>query len=139
MTARLALALLLLATPARAAVVEQVQQSTQGWCSPAVSGTGGNVTIVCMGVDPRAMDRLNELLDKKDLELADKVRQAEEWARRYHALEDQLAELKAQPAGPGDGGDLAGQAEAALSRGELDTAGALLDKSIAQQEAQRAA
>ncbi|MGA1861039.1 hypothetical protein VH569_34070 [Azospirillum sp. 11R-A] len=48
-------------------------QTTEGWCAPATANVAGNVTITCHRVDPRAVMRLNELLDKKDLELQDKV------------------------------------------------------------------
>jgi hypothetical protein len=38
---------------------ETVTQTTGGgsWCSPAQNGNGN--TVICNGVDPRAMDRLN--------------------------------------------------------------------------------
>jgi hypothetical protein len=44
------------------------------WCSPAQNGNGN--TVICNGVDPRALDRLNELLDHKDLELTQKTAEA---------------------------------------------------------------
>ena len=83
MTPRLLLGLMLVAATARA---ETTTQITQDWCSPAVANTQGNVTIKCNGVDPKALARLNELLDKKDLELEEKIAQANEWARRYQEL-----------------------------------------------------
>jgi hypothetical protein len=58
-------ALSMFALQAQAAVMETITQTTTGWCSPAVGQTGGNVTIICQGVDPKALARLNELLDKK--------------------------------------------------------------------------
>src|SRR3954454_23522372 len=57
------------------------EQSTTGWCSPIQSGN--NNTFVCNGVDPRAMKRLNDLLDQRDLTLQQKTAEANEWARRY--------------------------------------------------------
>ena len=50
-------------------VVADVAQTTGSgsWCSPAQNGNGN--TVICNGVDPRAMNRLNELLDRKDLDL----------------------------------------------------------------------
>jgi len=56
----------LFALQGQAAMIEQTTQTTIGWCSPAV-GKADNVTIICQGVDPKALTRLNELLDKKDL------------------------------------------------------------------------
>jgi hypothetical protein len=56
-----------------------IRQTTEGARSPAVGETHAHVTttIVCPGVDPQALQRLNELLDKKDLELQDRIREAE--------------------------------------------------------------
>lgn len=70
-----------------------MQQITYGWCSPAIHNVTGNVAITCNGVDPKALARLNELLDKKDLEPEAKVRQAESWTRTYLELKDRLASL----------------------------------------------
>ena len=64
-----------------------VQQRTSGWCSPSTANIQGNVTVTCTGVDPKALERLNELLDQKDHEIQEKVRQANEWAERYFELE----------------------------------------------------
>jgi hypothetical protein len=71
--------------------VGATDQHTEGWCSPAVADTKGNVTINCQGVDPKALQRLNELLDKKDLELQAKLKEADEWARKYKDLEQRLS------------------------------------------------
>ena len=54
---------------------QQTNQVTHGWCSPAVSNTKGSVSIVCQGVDPKALARLNELLDLKDQQLVDRIRE----------------------------------------------------------------
>jgi hypothetical protein len=35
--------------------VTKIEQPTHGPGSPAVSHTGGNVTIICQGVDPKAL------------------------------------------------------------------------------------
>src|ERR1035437_2296916 len=71
-------------------VATTVTQSTQGWCSPATTNVQGHVTIICQGINPRALRRLNELLDIKDLELKRKIQEAEEWATRYQELQDRL-------------------------------------------------
>jgi tetratricopeptide (TPR) repeat protein len=106
----------------------EVAQHTEGWCSPAVADTKGNVTVICQGVDPKALQRLNELLDKKDLELQEKIRQAEDWAHRYRDLKAQLS--KDSPTNA-----LAQQALTLVEEGKLDEAGALLDRLLEQEEA----
>ena len=50
----------------------------------------GNVTVNCIGVDPRALKRLNAELDRENLQLADKIREPDEWTTKYKELEDQL-------------------------------------------------
>jgi len=108
---------------------QTVTQSTQGWCSPAVADTEGNVTINCHGVDPRALARLNELLDKKDLELAQKIEEANQWAEKYNDLNARLAAAE-------DDSDLAHRARKLIEQGEFDQAGTILDELIEKQEAQ---
>ena len=123
----------------QAAVVETITQTTTGSCSPTVGQAGGNVTITCQGLDDQALARLNEfldkkfaadnktatrlheLLDKKDLELAAKIREAEEWAQKYRELEQRLATQ-------GQDEPLAQLAKALLKEGKLDEAGVILDR-----------
>ena len=109
------------ALQAQAAVMETITQTTTGWCSPAVGLTGGNVTINCQGVDPKALVRLNELLDKKDLELQAKIRDAEEWTQKYRDLHQRLTEEGRDDA-------LAQQAKKLLEEGKLEEAGAIIDR-----------
>ena len=109
-----------------------ITQTTAGWCSPAVGQTQGNVTITCQGVDPKALARLNELLDKKDLELQEKIREAEDWTRKYQEVSQRLAEA-------GQDDELARQARTLLREGKLEEAGILLDRLIAAGEARIAA
>jgi tetratricopeptide (TPR) repeat protein len=116
------------ASVTQAATLPSIAQKTEGWCSPAVGQTQGDVTIICQGVDPKALLRLNELLDKKDLELQEKIREAEAWTRKYHELSQRLAE-------EGRDNALARQAEGLLKEGKLEEAGALLDRLIASGEA----
>ena len=104
-----------------------VDQQTTGWCSPAVADVEGNVEIHCHGVDPRAQKRLNELLDLKDLQLQDKIAEAEDWARKYR-------ELKRRLAADAPDNKLADQAKTLLKAGELEKAGAMLDRIIADDE-----
>ena len=116
--------LTLAAVAARAATFEQ---TTSGWCSPAVAAVQNKVTIVCNGVDPKALHRLNELLDKKDVELARKVAEAEKWARRYRELEQRLAD-ETNNAGRPDLAELLADAQRSLKDGDLEKAGALLNR-----------
>ena len=109
------------ALQAQAAAMETRTQTTTGWCSPAVGQTAGNVTINCQGVDPKALARLNELLDKKDLELQAKIRDAEEWAQKYRDLHQRLTEEGRDDA-------LAQQAKKLLEEGKLEEAGAIIDR-----------
>jgi tetratricopeptide (TPR) repeat protein len=102
-----------------AAQAGTIHQTTEGWCSPAVGHTGGNVIINCQGVDPKALQRLNELLDTKDLELQAKIREAEEWTRKYHELSQRLATTSLNRAP-------AQEAKALLEEGRLEEAGKIL-------------
>jgi hypothetical protein len=65
-------------------------QQTEGWCSPAVGQTGGNVTITCQGGDPKALETLNRdlgltkgLLHLTKEQLDQKTKEANEWYRKY--------------------------------------------------------
>src|SRR5215831_21140537 len=61
-------------------------QTSSGWCSPNIANVTGTVTVNCIGVDPRALKRLNAELNRKNLQLADKIREANEWTIRYKEL-----------------------------------------------------
>ena len=55
----LAVGLLAFAVGAPSIAAEVTQTIGSGsWCSPAQNGNGN--TVICNGVDPRAVDRLNE-------------------------------------------------------------------------------
>ena len=85
--------------PSLAAEIAQTTGSGS-WCSPAQNGKGN--TVVCNGVDPRALDRLNELLDRKGLDLKQKTDQANDWVRRYTDLNAQLEETQKQLTAKGE-------------------------------------
>jgi hypothetical protein len=74
-------------------VAEEVTQTTGSgsWCSPAQNGNGNEV--ICNGVDPRAMDRLNELLDRKNLDLKQKNAAADVWAPEINLIKDTVASI----------------------------------------------
>jgi hypothetical protein len=77
----LAEVMLLAAVAAQAPTV--VRQTTTGWCSPIITNVTGNVTVNCIGVDPRALKRLNAELNRTSKELSGKIDEANEWAERY--------------------------------------------------------
>jgi hypothetical protein len=103
---------------------------TTGTCSPVIVGAGGAVTISCQGVDPQALRHLNELLDAKDIQLVEKVKEASDWARKYRALEEQLRRTD-------DGGGLAAAVRTSLEAGNLEDAKATLHKLEAQLAAEK--
>ena len=119
-------------TPSLAAEVTQTTGSGS-WCSPAQNGNGN--TVICNGVDPRAMDRLNELLDRKDLDLKQKTAEANDWARRYNELNAQLEETKKQLAAKGEDATLVQTAQDLLHEGKLEEARAIFDRLIQSDEA----
>ena len=95
------------------------QQISTGWCSPNIANVTGPVTVNCIGVDPRALKRLNAQLGRQNVEIGAKIQQANEWAERYHELEKRLTET-------GDDTELSRQAAQYLKAGELEKAGAVL-------------
>src|SRR5271157_2100520 len=111
--------LVMLAGAAPAGAVE-VDQSTAGPCSPIQSGN--NNVVNCNGVPQRAMDRLNELLDRKDLDLKQKTAEANEWARKYNELNAQLEGAKKQLAAKGEDAALVQTAQDLLHQGKLEEA-----------------
>jgi tetratricopeptide (TPR) repeat protein len=115
----LLLVVLGVSTTMASSTASATDQRTEGWCSPAVAHTGGNVTITCEGVHPKALQRLNELLDQRDLQLQGKIREAEERSRRYQQLSQVLA-MEAPDGAP------ARKAKALLEEGKLAEADELL-------------
>jgi hypothetical protein len=104
-----------------------IVQKTTGWCSPVIANVVGNVTITCIGVSPMATRKLNLELSHKKLELADKIREANQWTAKYKELEERLASAA-------DDSVLSRQAEKYLHEGDFDRAGALLDQIIRSEE-----
>src|SRR5664279_5144429 len=80
----------LVAMPAAQQPAPMILQKSSGWCSPNIANVVGKVTVNCIGVDPRALKRLNAELDRKNLQLAEKIREADEWTTKYKELEAQL-------------------------------------------------
>lgn len=109
-----------------------IEQHTSGSCSPRITDVSSTVTINCAGVDPKALERLNEALRSKNLNLKDELKAAEEWASKYLELEKNLSQ-------PTHGNSK--EAKAALAAGDFDRLEQLLDseaKALAS-ETQRAA
>lgn len=111
----------LILTAATQQAPASVTQRSDGWCSPNIANVVGNVTVNCIGVDPGAMQFLNVELNKKNLQLDDKISEANRWAARYKELEARLAQSI-------DDTDLSRKAEKYLHEGKLDKAGELLDR-----------
>ncbi len=123
MSRRLAcfLAALACTTPAAGAGVDQ---STSGWCSPAINGNGNRMD--CRGVDPRAMRRLEELLDQKDRDLnqknrdlKEKIAEANEWAQKYTEANTELINVRRQLEAKGEDATLVQMAQNFLHEGNL--------------------
>src|SRR5271165_3893844 len=125
--------LLVMFAGAEPVVAAEVWQSTTGWCSPIQSGN--NNVVNCNGVDPRAMDRLNERLDRMELDLKQKITVADDWARRYNELNAELEETKKQLAAKGEDATLVQAAQDLLHEGKLDEARAIFDRLIQSDKA----
>ncbi len=123
-----ALPLVLLAAQAAQAPAV-VRQTTTGWCSPIISNVVGNVKVTCIGVDPRALVKLNAKLNKTSEELIAKIDLANDWAARYHELEARLS-------APGSHAELSRQAESYIQAGELDKAEEILDSVLKGEDAE---
>ena len=102
-------------------------QQTSGWCSPAVANVAGNVTIVCNGVSPKALERLNRELSRRTLSLQQKLEEAEEFAQKFRELEQRLKE-------EGDQSKLSLQAAELIAAGELEEADQMLEQIEGREE-----
>ena len=110
---------------------DSIDQKTEGWCSPAVNKTDGNVTINCYSVSPKIVKRLEELLDKKDTDLTNAQQEVDFWLKKYYELKNLLTTRPATD-------ELAAKAKTLLDDGDLKGAEELLKKSLAQNLAKRA-
>jgi tetratricopeptide (TPR) repeat protein len=123
-----------------------VKSATYGACSPVISNVSGSIVIrfsgtACAGMDPAAIQKLNEflaafpktqrrlqeLLDKKDVELSGALKEATEWAQRYRDLSRRLDE-------EASASTLSQQAASLLHDGQLERAAALLDELLGRGE-----
>jgi len=124
-SAILSSALLSVASPASAQGA--LYQTTTGWCSPIISNVTGNVSVKCIGVDPQALVRLNEQLNRSEMSRAEALATANDWAQRYRDLKRRLSRK-------GVDRDLSRRAMRALRLGRLDEAGAILDEQLKQDD-----
>ena len=99
----------------------QTKLSSTGPCSPVISQTTGNVTVICAGVGADALRALNAVLAQKDDELSLKVAEANSWADKYHVLEAKLAQTDSS-------GEVGQGAKAKLEKGDLAGAAAEVER-----------
>ena len=78
-------------------------------------------------VDSKAQARLNKLLDLQELELSEKIKEANEWAQKYRELS---ARLESQD----DQDILTRTAKELLHEGRLEEAGAIIDRALVRDE-----
>ena len=97
-------------------------QTSHGDQSPNINSGGGPVNVT-YGVPQKVVDRLNELLDAKDIALTDRDAQLAELTSKYQELQAQLAERD---------DEVAVRARKLLADGQLDEAEALLKASLAE-------
>ena len=150
MKAVIVLLLLALCSFGQTPPAADVRQESRGPCSPTIANVDGNVTIhydagACSGADlklieelkkilspfladyPKTVKRLQELLDKKDVELAGKGKEVQDWVGKYEDLSRRLEEQA------GDD-ELSRKAFELLQEGDLERAGTLLDEILARDE-----
>lgn len=117
------------ACAAASGAAQQLQITTNGWCSPVFVNVSGPVSVKCEGVDPGAVAALNKQLAAMKLGRRDALQQANEWAERYRGLQKELQK-------DSDDSEVAKKAEADLHEGNLEEAVALLKQLIATKDAQ---
>jgi tetratricopeptide (TPR) repeat protein len=108
----------------------ETRQTTIGPSSPAIGGDHDNNN----DIDARALKRLNDQLDEKNLAIAEKIAEADEWARKYRELEQQLTEARSQAAAKGDDATLIKAVQDLLHKGKLEEAGNIYDQLLACDE-----
>jgi tetratricopeptide (TPR) repeat protein len=131
----LLLAVFLCTTPALAVGLPNTEQTTNGPCTPTTTGGGNKIQVSCNDVDARALKRLNDMLDEEDLQLQQKIAEANEWARKYWNLDQQLTETRQTRAAQGENTGLLQRAQDLLHEGELEGAGKIFDQLIVRDEA----
>jgi hypothetical protein len=115
----------------------QIFQSTTGDNSPVIADVKGNVRIVCNGINPAAVEKLNQELNTLKLSEQARLERANEWAQQYKNQEAKLANwqiaFKDVPSIRG----LVDQAAKLLNEGDLEGSGKVLDQLAAKAEEAR--
>jgi hypothetical protein len=88
-------AIVLLLAPTTPAQTRNIKQSSGGFCSPPINEVVGDVTVICNGVSPKALARLNAHLATVNKTLAEKIQEADQWAAWYFDLKRKLEMLQA--------------------------------------------
>ena len=114
------------------AAAAETQQLTFGANSPAIIGNDNKV--IYNDIDARALKRLNDELDAKDLTIAQRIKEAEEWARKYREVDRQLTEARSQAAAKGADATLLKTAQDLLHEGKLEEAGKIYDQLLSHAE-----
>jgi tetratricopeptide (TPR) repeat protein len=114
------------------AAAADTRQTTAGQNSPAIVGDNNNITY--NDIDARALKRLNDQLDEKDLTIAQKIAEAHEWARKYWELDQQLTEAQSQTAARGDDATQIKAVQDLLHEGKLEDAGKIYDQLLSHDE-----
>jgi len=108
----------------------ETRQTTIGPGSPAIVGDHNNNN----DIDARALKRLNDQRDEKNLAIAQKIAEADEWARKYRELDQQLTEARSQAVAKGDEATLIKAVQDLLHKGKLEEAGNIYDQLLARDE-----
>jgi tetratricopeptide (TPR) repeat protein len=110
----------------------EIEQTTTGSYSPAIIGNNNQVTFG--DIDPRALKRLNDDLDAKDLQLQQKLQEAEEWARKFREVNQQLIDARHALMAKGEDTTLVQAAQNLLNEGKLEDAGKIVDQLLVKDE-----
>jgi tetratricopeptide (TPR) repeat protein len=100
-------------------------QKTEGDSSPIMRSFFGNVNF--SGVNPDVVNKMLELIDKKDIELEEKRKEAEEWAKKYRELKEGIETAPYKE-------DEKEKLSSLISEGQFEEAGKLLDGKISEDE-----
>ncbi len=106
-------------------IASTIKQKTEGWCSPAINDTKGNIIINCHGLSPKVEKQLNELLDIKNTDLVKAKAEIDHWLKKHNELKTDLTKRSETDV-------LAVRANKLLEEGDLSGAEELLKKSLSR-------
>jgi tetratricopeptide (TPR) repeat protein len=107
---------------------EEIFQSTAQDASPVIADVRGNVRIVCNGINPVAVQRLNRELNRLKLSDQARIQAANEWAQKYKDQEASLAEWQVNFRDLPPLRNLIRKASRLLQAGDLEQSGEVLDQ-----------